>query len=54
MITLKKAISQRHSAEIITDADYADDQAYLANISVLAEFLQQGHTAPFSLDRVTD
>ena len=33
----KKARGRRYSAETITDADYADDMALLANISTQAE-----------------
>ena len=37
--TLKKARSRRHPAETITDADYADDLALLANTPAQAESL---------------
>ena len=36
-LMLKKARSRQYPIEIITDADYADDQALLANIPVQAK-----------------
>ena len=42
VFTLAKARSKRYSAQTITDADYTDDMALLANAPVQAEFLQHG------------
>ena len=39
-LALEKAKSRRYSARIITDVDYNDDKALLANIPVRAESIQ--------------
>ena len=39
--TLAKERSRRYSAQTITNAGYADDMVFIANISAQAEFLPQ-------------